>query len=218
MLLIGNVNVENSVVESGTDQDINLQFELPRTRTGSAKLRLKYFGFHAGVFHAHPHYATRLYTSTRVTAANSELAIDKDYYWRHVPRSIRVKVSANGNNVLHQNTIVLEEINNTRETDFMEFGTTKSVLAVPAVDGKWFKEDVEQHHVNKVAFCGTDRLLDIGVGEIDASVERLDVTLSVQRDEWRNVINTGPGILKTQIFSGEQKVRLDTVSIVFELI
>jgi hypothetical protein len=208
MLIVGNIDIDNTSLESGIENDIRVKFILPRKLRRSSQLFLKYFAFYQGYFEE------RLLHGIDANV----LSTGKQYLWRYIPHEIQMKVFGNGEDLLADNTLVSHVrevsagVSDTRTINYLPFQRT--MLAEAGVN------DVAGPQPNNIPYghpysvsSGHQSVYDMKIGTVHDNVSEIEVVLKVLRDIKRVFIAE-----ESDQFSFEEKVRIDSISFVLELI
>lgn len=205
MLLVGNVNVENLTRESeGVVGTIRIPFILARRLKRRSRVRLRYFGYHAGAF----------LTEIQVRQYEGNIGDEKaDYEWRGACSEVRMRVEADGVSIMHDNTMVRSA--RFRDGVAQESEDVVDSLVFPAT----LATDAMNHSGNAAVQNDVLRpmavhrahhaLSETTLGFIDPNVSTLEVLLSA--DHLPSPTNT------IARYSFEPNVRMDTLSVVLEL-
>jgi hypothetical protein len=208
MLLVGNVDVENESQFSGVDKPITVSFVLPRDLRRDSKLKLKYFAYYMG------HWVPA--TAHLVFDGLLEDSLLEPFTWRYVPQEIQMRVRGNGADLLSTNTGVgfvnqaLPGISDTRSIDYIPFQRTMQLEAGQYdILGAEIIGDTTAWDVPPVTQNGHNSIYDMNIGVVEKNVTTIDVELTVIKDNKRDD--------SFQWFSGEDKVRLDSISFQIEI-
>ena len=205
MFLVGNVNVENLLFDSeGVTKPISISFNLPRKSVKRRKLKVKYFGFHAGLSEDNPDHVLGRYF---VDAGDSKR---KYYSWRLPIGEIQMEVFAQGDSVTHENvgTHYYSKDDTSKNTNVLRYATTKACDATRLDGGNNILENLTRRPLPMLR--GHSEMCDVGVGFVETNADQLDVRLTLIPDE------IDPVDAATDSF--EKNIRMDSISFVLELV
>ena len=213
MLLLGNVNVENLLFDSeGITQPISVFFELPKKSRTRRKLKVKYFGFHAGITPDNPD------TTTAQFFYDLDDSVKRRYYsWRLPVGEVRLDVLAQGSSISHENvsTHRLSESGTDRNLNSLRFATTKSCDAQENEDALDINDPdkIKENDSSDPSplLRGHSEMCDITFGFVETNVDQLEARLVVIPDEVDR--DADPVAV-----SGDPNVRMDSISFVLELV
>ena len=206
MWLIGNVNVENESRDStGIVGEVRVPFILPRKLKRRRGVKIRYMAFHSG--------AMKDIITLNAYDANT---VDEraDLGWRSACREVRVKIVADGANIMHDNAMVKHvkyvdgvEMNSVQTIDYITYPATMASEAMSHTGGVLAQNDTSRPlSVHR----SHNQLEDILVGHIDPNVSKLEVVFTAEHQ----TSNSAP----SDRYSHEPNVRMDTISIVLELV
>lgn len=210
MWLVGNVNVENVARESvGMLGELRIPFVLPRRLKRRHKVKVRYVGYHAGSFLA------RIQLNNYEVSTKDERA---DNGWRSCIKEMRMRIEADGTDIMHENSMVRyvrfqdeRAVNSTENTNFLCFPATFATEAAEQSGGVVLINSIyrpmathRSHH----------QLEDFGVGFIDPSTSKLEIVLTAEHQK-QDFVGFG---FRDDEYSYEPNVRMDTISIVLELV
>ncbi len=206
MWLIGNVNVENDSRDStGLLGEVRVPFVLARKLKRRHSIKIRYVAFHSGAM-------KDLITLNAYDASSVDERAD--FGWRSACREVRVKMLADGVNVMHDNTMVKHvkyidgvEQNSVQTVDYITYPATMASEAMSHTGGVLAQNNTSRplgvhrsHH----------QLEDVIVGHVDPNVSKLEVVFTAEHQ----TSNSAP----TDRYSHESNVRMDTMSVVLELL
>jgi hypothetical protein len=206
MWLVGNVNVENTAKESqGILGEVTIPFELPRKARGRRKIKVRYVGYHSGpyldIIQQHTYEAV------------GDVAVS-EYVWRSAAKEVRMKVLADGVNVMHDSTgwkhvrhIDSREINAEHPIDYLTYPATQNTDAMKHNGVVQLENNPE---ATRPVHRGHRQLQDITLGFVEEHVSRIEIVLAAE--------HTSASTVNTARYSHEPNVRMDTISIVLELV
>jgi hypothetical protein len=205
MFLVGNVNVENLVFDSvGVTDPLSISFTLPRKSVKRRKLKVKYFGYHAGLSEDNPDHVERRYF---VEVGD----VKRKYYsWRLPIGEIQMEVFSHGDSITHENVGVHHYSNDgsSKNTNLLRYATTKACEA-QSVDGVGV---VLKNNATRPMplLRGHSEVCDVSVGFVETNADQVDVRLTLIPDE------IDPVDVATDSF--EKNIRMDSISFVLELV
>lgn len=206
MWLIGNVNVENTARESvGILGEVRIPFELPRKARGRRRIKIRYVGYHAGAF------LSKIQSHMYEANSTAEAA---DYIWRSGIRELRVRVLADGVNVMHDSVgwrsvryLNGKDIETEHATDYLTYPATQATDAMSHNGTDQLENSFFQPFP---VHRGHHQMQDISLGFVEEHVSKLEVVLTAE--------HISAFAVSTNRYSHEPNVRMDTISIVLELV
>lgn len=207
MFLVGNVNVENLLYTSvGVAEPLSLFFNLPRKTQKRRKLKVKYFGFHAGVSADNPNIPANRHGFLVFSATQ------RFYSWRLPVGEVQMEILAQGDSISHENVGVhhYSDTDESRNTNRLRYITSQACEAqvYNAVGGRTI---IENHTTQPSPWLrGHSEMSEVSVGFVETNTDQLEVRLTVLPDETEPV--------DTLLHSFEPNVRMDSISFVLELV
>lgn len=209
MLLIGKINVDNTLKESeGFLGFETLTFVLPNKLKRRHKVKVRYFGFHSGICGDNLDITEITIPANRIfRARNTDNTRQSFYQFRKVPSELRMVVKADGTSIMGDNvsTRMIGSSGALGNPEYIRYPTTK-VANSAMHDGNFTIEDSTVRPLPHG--YGASEMQDMVLGSVDAFTSRIDVELEAVGYEVKNNPN----------FSNEPNVRMDTVSVVLELV
>lgn len=206
MWLIGNANVENvSRTSVGLLGETRISFILPRRLRRRHAIKIRYFGYHSGAF------LDIMQTNEYNANINGE---KEDYGWRSACREVRMKVEVDGVNIMHDSVGVkrVKHMNGVQQdatqlTDYLTYPATLSTDAMNHAGGAVIQNTHQQPYAVHRAH---HQAQDITLGFVDTSASKLEVVLTAEHIS--SITQTAA------LYSFEPNVRMDTISLVLELL
>lgn len=209
MWLIGKINVDNTLFDSeGILGSASLVFELPRKLRRRHKLKVRYFGHHSGVSGDNPDITQEPDTSLRrFKSSTANVGLQTFYQYRHFPSEFRMSVKVDGMDIAHDNVGVrLNGVTGDSENvDYIRYPTTKVSNATMKTASETIEDTWERQLPHGY---GCSEMQDMGLGHVDTSASKIEVFLTPKGYEAKN----------NQNFSNMPNVRMDTVTVVLQLV
>lgn len=211
MYLIGNANFENLTYDAkGMVGEVEVKLVLPRILRNRARLKLKYFGYHAGLAKDHPDYVSGDFSLDQSTFPTKY----QDYVYRHDVKEIQMRVFDDGGSIMRDNVIshIVDDVNgmtvdDVKHVDYISFPATKESQAQQLV-GTIKLTNIFAIPVSVIRGYGKTHDLELGFVEASSSFVNVKLTaLPLAYDD--TIIGS--------VVSGEPNVRMDSVSFVMEL-
>jgi len=217
MLLVGKVDIENKTLEAeGVTEPIKIFFDLPRRLRKRTQLRIKYFGFHSGVFKDHDMYTSGDYT---LLPGDNAPAL-----FRNTPSEVRVSFRSQGEDIMSYNNEGILKLD--KQSDLVVLPIEQGLNFIPFHRSKMAEvlfadtNSVPKQKKNNgtldgnpaVAFCGHDELTNLHVGDVDEGRDQIEVIFDVigaQR------VRLNPG--HETYMSTDPNIRMDSLTIMLEL-
>lgn len=207
MLLIGNVNVENTdVFGEGMKGKHTVSFILPSRLRKRHKLKVKYFGFGA----SHGSHITDRNKSVDV-GDNAEL---ESYAYLAPVKEVRMEVRTEESSVMHANTILKSSAYVDNEQQEHEYNVNYlSYPATTATDAISHNGSITYPNSPFTPFAvsrGYSQVHNLNIGYAEENTAKIDVVLSA---EGVSMVGTS-----TAFHSFTPNVKMDTISFVLELL
>lgn len=205
MLLVGKLEFKNTTQFDGVERHQSIKFNLPHKLRRRARVKLKYFSFFQGDWRDN-------------VKLDCNIAVDEDialYTWRRVPDSVNVSFFAHGEDLMNNNVSI------ENKEDYGDNEGTRNVnhIQFPRNEIVQPKEHVSGTGVGN-ASLGRYRSLSVASSHIsnyDLNVFDLEETMSEIEVRFE-IVKEIHGQVYPNIFSYEELIRMDTITIVLELI
>jgi len=211
MYLIGNVNFENLTYDAkGMLGEVEVKLVLPRILRNRTRLKLKYFGYHAGLAADNPDYVAGVFSLDE----NAFPSKYQDYVYRHHVKEIQMRVFDDEGSIMHDNVIshIVDDVNgmtvdDSKHVDYISFPATKECQAQHLQGAT----EVANNFANPASVIrGYSKMHDLELGFVEASSSFVNVKLTALPLAYDDA-------LVASVVSGEPNVRMDSVSFVMEL-
>lgn len=209
MWLIGKINFENALKDDeGMNGVQKLHFVLPSRLRRRHKVKVRYFGFHSGVSADNLDITQITIPEDRIfRSRHTDNTRQSPYQHRHFPSELRMSAKADGASIMHDNVGVKMVGKNGHMSgiEYVRYPTTK-VSNATLHNGNYTLE----HDWNRPMphGYGASEMQDMTLGTIDETVSNLEVCIEAFGYEVKNNPN----------FSNESNVRMDTVTVVLQLV
>jgi hypothetical protein len=207
MLLVGNINFDNLTYDAkGMVGETEVSFVLPQRLHRRSLLKLKYFGYHAGIS-ADNNDASSL----EYAVASNDATGRTQYMWRGAVKEVNMRIAGDGVNIMHGNVsthyrddVDKERFNSVENKDYISFPVSKEVLAASIVSNA-----INENNPSKPipVARGHSQFYDMGLGYVEESTSEIKVSLHALH----------VFIDELSRFSQEMNVRMDTISFILEL-
>ena len=206
MLLVGKLEFKNNIQYDGIEPIQTIHFQLPHKLRRRARVKLKHFSFFQGDWRDN----VKLDCDTDV---EESIAL---YTWRQVPSAVHVSFFAHGEDLMNNNVSIENEEgfnaneHKTRNINHIRF--PRNEICQP-------KEHASLTGVSN-GVLGSVRSLSIGsshVSNYDLNVFDLEETVSEIEVRFE-IIPESFGFVYSDIFGYEDLIRMDTITIILELI
>ena len=202
MWLVGKLDVENKLFDdTGMVGRTMLSFILPHRLRRRHKLKVRYFGFHSGMSEDNP----KKNGLKEVNVGDTATLVF--FQHRHPVAEMRLRVKANGDDIMHDNTSshFVDRKNTIQNTDYISYPTTKVGMAlmntgIAAVDNDW--------SLPLPTGFGSSTMQNLTIGHVEENASQIDVILEAVAYETEGNANT----------SSEPNVRMDSVTVVLQLV
>jgi len=208
MLLVGNINYENLSFDSeGMLGETEVSFILPRRLARRSILKLKYFGYHAGLSKDNDDFG-----GVTFDVDSSDTGDQIQYLWRGVVKEIQMRVFTGDKNIMGDNvgTHYIDDVdetifNSVENVDFISFPISKEIVSAFTFFGNILDNNAEfPLNVGR----GHSQFYNTGLGHVEESTSKITVALSALP-----VVMTA----STTVHSFEPNVKMDTISFILEL-
>lgn len=209
MLLVGKIDFKNNDIEDGYKGSYSIKFELPRRLRRRAKLKLRYFAF------LKSHYKDDKILETFDTNTGTGL----QYLYRYNPDAIRMRIMGNGEDLLGDNaTLEYTRLDdngavNVKSLNYITFNRSIGTIAAESTLGTNYAND--EINIGRFAWtnCGHNSWYDMNIGEVEEHISEIECLFEIMRDK-----NGDYSGLAQTVFSGEDKIRMSSITLKLELI
>ena len=209
MWLIGKINIDNTLRDSeGIVGTTKLVFDLPRKLRRRHKVKVRYFGFHSGVSGDNLDITQQTDSAKRTFRSEEDNNNRQRYYqFRHFPSELRMEVKVDGMNISHDNVGTMTRGDGSVENvEYIRYPTTKVSSSMMHTNDTFALENSLNRPLPHGH--GASEMQDFGLGYVDTTTSRIEVCLNAAGYEIKNNPN----------FSNEPNVRMDTITVVLQLL
>lgn len=202
MLLISNIDFDNSDLESGHEEDVRVSFTLPRKLRRDAKLKIRYCSFYQGMYD----------TNTNQTANIATVGSVRRYNHRYHPQEIQLSILGNGQDLMNNN-IIMEQIGiDSAPKNASSITFHRTMVAEPSVHSLGVITENTTPWRNSMPYSsGHRKVYDLNVANVYDNINEIELVIKIIRDNKRVGDDGGT-------FSEEEKVRIDSITLHLELI
>jgi len=209
MLLVGNINYENLSFDSeGMLGETEVSFILPRRLARRSLLKLKYFGYHAGLSVDNTDFG-----GVEFDVSNIDVTAQIHHVWRGVVKEVQMRVFTGDKNIMSENvsTHYVDDddktvFNSEENIDFISFPISKEILSAFTSGGTIL---VNETNFSLNVGRGHSQFYNTGLGHVEESTSKITVALSALPVVMEGVSPT--------VHSFEANIKMDTISFILEL-
>ena len=207
MKLVGNATFKNKTKTStGMVGETEVKFILPRDIRKRQRVKLKYFGYYAGLAEDHPDHISRQYSVNGADAVKIE-----QYMYRSQVKEVTMKVESDNGSILHASIIssITDDVNGfqvdcEQTSDTLSFPCTSETQALVYLGVN--QDSLDLGYPLSVS-RGHSKLYDLTLGYVEANASFIVVKLSAK----------GLYMQDFSFHSKESNVRMDSISFVLDL-
>jgi len=209
MFLIGKIDFRNKSFSDGYLGPFDLKFTLPRRLRKRAMLKLRYFGF-LKCYHTEENLIEPFDPNDPSSLNN--------HAWRYSPEGVKMRVKANGEDVMGDNiSIEYEKINDIDPRKITTDNDLTFNRTIGSINGEFDTIGVANDNSNFGRFLwlnvGHNSLYDMNLGYLEENASEIELIFNLVRDKTADFHGHTP-----HPFSNSDKVRMSSITVKLELI